>query len=261
MTESILRPLHVWLNVINALLLRDIRARAGKFYTGYLVVFLMPFAHLAVVLTIYVFAKRAPPVGTDATMFFGLSILPFVIFVYPSRQIVVGLAQNRPLLYFPRVKIFDIIFARALLETANGAAVSAMTLFVLFLATGGFEPRDPFGLECAVILTIYVGIAWGAYNSLLAVLAPFWMYAFNLCFPALWLLSGGVLNVYGFPSEIQYYFAFNPLFQCVEYLRYSYYEGYPTHLLNVSYAFWFGTCLLAAALVLERLMRRHLLSA
>jgi hypothetical protein len=32
MAESILRPIHVWLNVINALLLRDIRMRAGKFY-------------------------------------------------------------------------------------------------------------------------------------------------------------------------------------------------------------------------------------
>jgi capsular polysaccharide transport system permease protein len=182
-------------------------------------------------------------------MFFGLSILPFVIFVYPSRQIVVGLAQNRPLFYFARVKIFDIIVARALLETANGTAVAIVTLFVLFLATGEFEPRDPFGMECAVLLTLYVGIAWGAYNSLLAHLMPFWLYGFNLFFPLLWMLSGGVINVYGLPLQVQRYFAFNPLFQCVEYLRYSYYEGYPTHLLDVGYTFWFGTCLLAAALV------------
>ena len=54
MNETALRPFQVWLNVINALLLRDIRARAGNFYLGYLVIFLMPFVHLGVVLAIFV---------------------------------------------------------------------------------------------------------------------------------------------------------------------------------------------------------------
>jgi capsular polysaccharide transport system permease protein len=66
MAESILRPIHVWLNVINALLLRDIRTRAGRFYTGYLVIFLMPFAHLAIVLIVFVIMLgKVPPIGTD----------------------------------------------------------------------------------------------------------------------------------------------------------------------------------------------------
>ena len=55
-----------------------------------------------------------------------------MIFVYPSRQIVVGLGQNRPLLYFPRVKVMDVIVARSLLETANGMAVSGVVVLVLF---------------------------------------------------------------------------------------------------------------------------------
>jgi capsular polysaccharide transport system permease protein len=113
MAESILRPIHVWLNVINALLLRDIRTRAGRFYTGYLVIFLMPFAHLAIVLIVFVIMLgKAPPIGTDPVIFFGLSVLPFVIFIYPARQIVMGLLMNRPLLYFPRVKVMDRCRAR-----------------------------------------------------------------------------------------------------------------------------------------------------
>ena len=102
MTETTLRVFQVWLNVINALLLRDIRARAGTFYSGYLLVFLMPFLHLAAVLIVFIATGRVPPVGTQPIIFYGLSILPFVVFVYPSRQIVVALAANRPLLYFPQ---------------------------------------------------------------------------------------------------------------------------------------------------------------
>jgi capsular polysaccharide transport system permease protein len=260
MAESILRPIHVWLNVINALLLRDIRVRAGKFYTGYLVIFLMPFGHLAVVLVVLTVLNRAPPIGTNATIFYGLSILPFVIFVYPSRQILIALPMNRPLLYFPRVKIIDVFVARGLLETANGMAVAGVVLLVLFFATGEFEPRDPAGIMWAVLLTIYVGIAWGAYNSLIAHLFPFWAIIFNLFFPLIWMASGILLNVHGLPAPFQRYLAFNPVLQCIEYVRYSYYEGYPSDILDVGYAFWFATCLLAFALLIERLFRRQLLS-
>ena len=260
MAESILRPIHVWLNVINALLLRDIRTRAGKFYTGYLVIFLMPFAHLAVVLVVLTVLNRAPPIGTQPVIFYGLSVLPFVIFVYPARQLLMALPMNRPLLYFPRVKIVDVMVARAILETANGMAVAGVVLLVLFLATSEFEPRDPAGIMWALLLTLYVGIAWGAYNSLIATLFPFWFLAFNLCFPLIWMASGILINVHGLPAVIRDYLAFNPVLQCIEYIRYSYYEGYPVDILDPAYAFWFATCLLAFALLIERLFRRQLLS-
>ena len=105
----------------------------------------MPFVHLGVVLTFFVATERAPPVGTQPIIFYGLSILPFVVFMYPSRQIVVALVANRPLLYFPRVKITDVIIARGLLEAANGMAVSAMLFVVLFVATGEFPRAIPSG--------------------------------------------------------------------------------------------------------------------
>jgi capsular polysaccharide transport system permease protein len=75
-----------------------------------------------------------------------------------------------------------------------------------------------------------------------------------------WLGSGIIFNVHGFPSEIRHWFAFNPLFQCIEYLRYSYYWNYPNELLDVSYPFWCATILLASCFFLERLLRRQLLS-
>jgi capsular polysaccharide transport system permease protein len=156
MAESILRPIHVWLNVINALLLRDIRTRAGRFFTGYIVIFLMPFAHLAIVLIGFVYVLgKAPPFGTDPTIFFGLSVLPFVIFIYPARQIVMGLLMNRPLLYFPRVKVMDVVFARAILEAANGMTVAGVVLICVSVASGEFEPRDPLGMLGALLLSLH----------------------------------------------------------------------------------------------------------
>jgi capsular polysaccharide transport system permease protein len=261
MAESILRPIHVWLNVVNALLLRDIRVRAGRFYMGYLLLFLLPFAHLAITLIAFVYIfRRPPPIGTDSTLFFGLSVLPFVIFTYPARQIIAAMMTNRALLCFARVKIMDIIAARGILEAANGMAVSALVLLVVSVLSSEFAPRDPLGMLCALLLTLYLGIAWGAYHSLFATMFPFWALAVNLFTPLLWLGSGIIINVHGFPSEIQHWFAFNPLFQCVEYLRDSYYQGYPDELLDVGYVFCFATIMLASCFFLERLLRRKLRS-
>jgi capsular polysaccharide transport system permease protein len=260
-SPAILHALHVWLNVINAILLRDIRVRAGKFYSGYLVIFLMPFAHLGVLLVVFIVAGRIPPVGTQPMIFFGLSILPFVVFMYPSRQIVVGLASNRPLLYFPRVKIMDVIIARGLLESVNGLMVSAVVCLVLFLVTGEFSPRDSFGITCSMLLTLYLGCAYGLLNALIAHVFVFWHYAFNVLFPLIWILSGILFNPHAIPSPYKEYLAYNPLLQCVEYIRYSYYEGYPDDMLDVSYVFWTATIMIALGLFVERSSRRVLLSS
>jgi capsular polysaccharide transport system permease protein len=255
------RSILIWLNVINALLLRDIRVRAGKFYIGYLVIFSMPFVHLAIMLIVFtVIFKRPPPFGNQPMIFFGISILPFVIFLYPSRQVMISLLINRPLLYFPRVKIVDIFIARGILEFANGMAVAAVVCVVLFIAEGEFFPRDPLGFVSALALTLYLGFGWGAYNALFAGLFHTWSMAFNLFFPLLWIGSGILFNFHGIPAQYAHILSFNPLLHCVEWLRYSYYDGYPSDLLDPSYPFWFATSLLACALVWERILRRQLLS-
>jgi capsular polysaccharide transport system permease protein len=260
MPGAIERSIRVWLNVVNALLLRDIRVRAGRFYIGYLAIFSMPFLHLAIILIAWlVIFKRPPPFGNQAVIFYGISVLPFVIFVYPARQIMMSLLINKPLLSFSRVKVVDLFISRGILEFANGMAVAALVCVVLFVAEGDFSPRDPLGFLSALILTLYLGFGWGAYNAIFAALFPGWAIGFNLCFPVLWLGSGILFNFHGFPLQYAYMLSFNPLLHCVEWLRYAYYDGYPTDLLDPSYTFWFATSLIAGAFFWERMFRRKIL--
>ena len=93
--------------------------------------------------------NRPPPIGIDLTLFFGLSILPFVIFTYPSRQIMLALMTNRPLLNFARVKIMDIIIARGILEAANGMAVSGVVLLFVSVASAQ-SSRRAIPSECCL---------------------------------------------------------------------------------------------------------------
>jgi capsular polysaccharide transport system permease protein len=112
-----------------------------------------------------------------------------------------------------------------------------------------------------LLLTLYLGCAWGFVNALLAHLFHFWSYAFNIFFPLMWLLSGILFNPHAILSPYKEYLSYNPLLQCVEYIRYSYYEGYPGDLLDVSYVFWTATCIIALGFSIERASRRVLLSS
>jgi capsular polysaccharide transport system permease protein len=98
-TEPLRRPRASPL-AIRAILLRDVRLRVGRYYTGFLMILLMPLAHLLIVVIVFHLFGRLAPQGTDQIVYFGLSILPFVIYSYLARQIVYSLAENRPLLLF-----------------------------------------------------------------------------------------------------------------------------------------------------------------
>lgn len=248
------------LAVIGAILLRDIRVRAGPYYTGFFIILLMPLLHLLAVVALFKFFNRVAPVGTNQIVYFGLSILPFVIFSYLSRQIVVSLSMNRPLMFFNRVKIFDIFLARCILESVNSVVVFVMVIVILFFVADEFFPRDWAGMILATFATIYLGFSIGVANGLIALVIPFWTIFFNVLMPVIWVTSGIIFFPSAIPDPYRQWIALNPILQCVEWMRYSFYEDYPDKLLNIPYLFGFATIVLAVSLIVERLSRRILLS-
>ncbi|HXN87953.1 MAG TPA: ABC transporter permease [Methylocella sp.] len=253
-------PLAINAAAIGAILLRDIKQRAGPYYTGFLMILLMPLAHLLIVVTVFHLFGRLAPQGTDQVVYFGISILPFVIYVYLSRRIVIALAENRPLLHFNRVKIFDILLARGILEAADSVVVFIIFVCMLAVYSTDFSPRDWAGIVFAVAGTIYFSFSIGVSNALIAHVVPVWILLFNLSIPAFWLASGIVFFPTAIPEPYDRWLAFNPLLQCVEWIRYAYYEDYPDKLLNIPYIVTFATACLAVSLIAERLTRHVLLS-
>ena len=253
-------PLAINAAVIGAILLRDIKLRSGPYYTGFLMILLMPLAHLLIVVMAFHIFGRLAPEGTDQVVYFGMSILPFVIYAYLSRQIVISLAENRPLLYFNRVKIFDILLARGILEATGSVIVFIIFVCILAVYSNDFSPRDWAGIVFAVAATIYFSFSIGVSNALIAHVLPVWHLLSNLSMPVFWLASGILFFPTAIPDPYDRWLALNPLLQCVEWIRYAYYEDYPDKLLNIPYLITFATACLALSLICERLVRRVLLS-
>ena len=221
---------------------------------------LMPLAHLLCVVIVFHLFGRLAPQGTDQIVYFGLSVLPFVIYTYLSRQVVISLIENRPLLYFNRVKIFDILLARGILEAAGSVVVFIIVVCILAVYSTDFSPRDWPGIVFAVATTIYFSFSFGVLNALISRLLPIWYIFFNLTIPLMWISCGIIFYPTAIPDPYDRWLALNPLLQCVESICYAYYEDYPDKLLNIPYVITFATVCLAVSLVAERLARRVLLT-
>src|ERR1700730_1240539 len=213
-------PLAINAAAIGAILLRDIKQRAGRYYTGFLMILLMPLVHLLIVVMAFHIFGRLAPQGTDQVVYFGLSVLPFVVYAYLSRQIVISLFENAPLLYFNRVKIFDILFARGILEATSSVVVFIILVCILTVYSTDFSPRDWPGIVFAVAATIYFGFSFGVANALIACVLPVWYLLFNLSIPVFWLASGIIFYPTAIPDPYDWWLALNPLLQCIEWIRY-----------------------------------------
>jgi capsular polysaccharide transport system permease protein len=95
---------------------------------------------------------------------------------------------------------------------------------------------------------------------MIAHVLPVWYIFSNLSIPVFWLASGILFFPSAIPDPYDRWLALNPLLQCVEWIRYAYYEDYPDKLLNIPYLIAFATACLAVSLIAERLARRVLLS-
>lgn len=245
--------------VIQALILRDMRTRFGRTFFGYVIMVIWPLSHLLSMMAGYLVARQTAPVGTNVTVFLGTGILPYILCLYPARQIMMALFQNHPLLYFPVVKSFDVIVARVILEIITAFWVIAVFCMILFVFNIDFMPVEPGEALLAILATLYFAVALGFISAIIFKLTRAWIVVIIIAMISMYLTSGALFLPSTLTDKTQYYLSFNPLLHSVEWLRSAYYEGYSYGLLSREYLLWFSSILLAIGLVSERLLRGYIL--
>jgi capsular polysaccharide transport system permease protein len=245
--------------VLVALMLRDIKTRFGGSEWGFLIAIAWPLSHILILLAINTAAGRVAPYGDSAALWFATGIVPFMAFSYMSRFIMYGIVLNRPTLMFPRVKITDILFARAIVEALSAGCV-VLILAIIFWANGiNFVPLDASQACFALGAAMLLGLGAGVINAIVAAAYPIWTTGYSLFTIFLWLTSGVFYVANALPESLRYPLSFNPVVHGIEWMRSAYYEGYSGSFLDKGYIIWFALSLLSAGLLLERVVRGKLL--
>lgn len=245
--------------VIGALILRDMRTRFGRSHLSYVTALVMPLGHAVIVSLVWLFVNRPVPIGTSALIFFTTGVLPFVTWLYPFRQIAFAVLMNKPLLYFPKVKIVDIMLARTVLECLTAFVVVLVFLFFLVMAGEDVGARSPLKVVGALLAALYFGVAFGMFNGLIVAIYPSWAMFTGLIAPVVWAASGSVFMAETIPSPYREWLAINPLLHCVELGREGFYWDYHSPVANLPYVFGVSTLILALVLLTERQIRGRIL--
>jgi capsular polysaccharide transport system permease protein len=245
--------------VLVALMLRDIKTRFGGSEWGFLIAIAWPLSHIVILLLLNVGVGRVVPYGDSAALWFATGVVPFMAFSYMSRFIMLGIVLNRPMLLFPRVKITDILFARAIVEVLSAGCV-ILILAILFWSNGiDFMPIKPAQACFALGASMLLGLGAGVINAIIGAAYPLWITGYALFMLILWLTSGVFFVASALPESIRYPLSFNPVVHGVEWMRSAYYEGYGASFLDRGYMVGCALVCLFVGLALERMVRGRLL--
>ncbi|SEP40370.1 capsular polysaccharide transport system permease protein [Methylobacterium sp. UNC300MFChir4.1] len=237
--ESQKDPIESYLHVLHALMLRDMRTRFGASLWGYGVVVLWPCVHVFMLIAIYTFQKLAAPLGDNRALFFATGAVPVLVFQYISREVMKAVIMNRPLTYYPQVKLFDVILARILVEIVTGFLAMIVVCSTLIIIGSDPIPSQPFTAMCGYVAAIILGIGIGTINVAIIGFFPGWLIGYALFSIILYVSSGVMFLPSYMPDKIYYWMKFNPALQLAEWVRSAYYP-YAGIQVDYLYVIMFG---------------------
>lgn len=256
--ESTLRyGLRVQLQVIGALIMRELHTRYGRENIGYLWLIGEPMLLAGSVSLIHL---------SDHQRTGGILPVPFALGGYCSfiifRSILTRaesvLHSNLPLLYHRMVTIFDMLVARAILECAS--SVLALTLLLAgAYALGVAElPAQPVVMLAALAL-----ITWFSFGVSMLVCAITYAskMANRLIHPIVYLampLSGAFFLLKWIPEPYRTWLSWVPLTQMFEMLRIGQFPNFDSPYVDVFYIVAWCLVLTLAGLASLRVVRRHI---
>lgn len=220
--------LEIQLDVLGALMLRDIRTRFGGTMWGYSIAVGWPCAHVLVITGFYALRHMPTPLGDSIVLFAVSGLSPYIIMNYASRKMMEGPLQNKQLIYFPQVKFFDVVMSRALVEICTSSLSIFLVFFIAACCGAQIVPYDAFAFCESMLLALGLALSIGFLNVFISQMFPPWMIGAIVPTLIIYFTSGAFFMTESMPAIIYEYVQWNPLMHVVKICRSSFYPGYGT---------------------------------
>jgi capsular polysaccharide transport system permease protein len=219
----------IQIEVIKALLLREMITRWGRKNIGFLWILFEPLI-IILVITIVIYILKSYT-GVQTYRLFGVDLLAFLItgynIAYLWRRTPItcaqGISANKGLLTHRNVKPFDLFFTRYILEMV-GVTLSFIIIMIGFVSFNLIPAPASYELMVAA----WVLMMWFALGLSLTV-APIISLSQNLSYVwmgisiVLYFLSGSFYMVDWLPAKLQVIVMWNPILSGTEMLRHGYF--------------------------------------
>lgn len=248
--------------LVGVVLLQDVRTRlGGRSHLGYVWAIMLPLLHMSVITGLYLVKTAVSPLGDNPGLFMATGIVPYILCLYPAREMPRTIMENRQLLAIPMLKPIHLMVSRAILEILSATIALALFLLGLYLVGIDLIPIDLHEAAKAAAAAIFLGVGLGFFNTIMAaVVGYFWIMAFIFIAIALYFTAGVLFPVGAMPEEMREYTDYNPIFQLVEWMRTAYYTSYDIGTVNKPLVLALSMIGVAAGLLGERFIRGKILS-
>jgi len=243
------------LRVITALLLRDMKTRAGSSYFGFFVGLLVPLAHVGIVLGLYVILGRRSALGTDVFLFLSSAIVHFVVWSYTHQKVLFAFPQNIPLVAFPVVKLVDIFIARSVIELMNSLLIILVVGLFLNTITNDFYIHNYPSLFYSFFLSYLLGVSTGGLFGIIAMAVPGFMMVSFLIIPLYWVTCGAFFVPDSLPEAARSALYVLPLTHIVDYGRVAIYPSYTSDYYSLDYVYFVIVLNVLLIFTMMRVMR------
>lgn len=246
--------------VLFALVLRELRARVGRHWTGVLWTVFEPLVHVLMILTIFGYLRHIASSVMEFPVFLVSGLMPFFLFRSLSQRLTDAIESNRGLFSYRQVKPLDTVIGRGVVECLTWFAVLLFTLSILQWLGFRALPRQPLEFFGVAALMALLG---GALGLLLAVVThgrPRVRSVVRMLYGPLYFTSGVIFSIDRMPPEFFDWLSWNPLLHLVDLSRNAFEPLHQPHVgVGWSYPAAFTLVLLALALALYSRDRQKLL--
>lgn len=255
---SIFQGLTVAAQVVGAVIHREILARFGQNYLGYIWAILIPLALFVTLDVIFHVIDRGVPYGATIETFLLTGIIPVLVFFMNAKtRALAAVRSNKNLLYFRQVKPLTLITSAFILDFLTGITILAVAFFCLYLYGHNISVHDPLQVLTGLVLISLLAMVFGGVFGLAALAIPDVVNVSQAFNRVVFFTSGVFFYANELPPGVRKILLYNPIFHLVELIRDGFFLPYEPTGVTWSYPV---ACIVLGLLVmlsLERLVRRY----
>lgn len=247
------------LEVLNALILREIKTRFGDHQLGYLWALIEPSLWIGTFVGIFYLFGRSSPSGMDPVSFIATGLIPYMAFRNTTSKAVNAIDANKGLLFYPQVQPLDLVLARAVLEFVTLIMVFCVIIFAASMWRGTLpHVADWVQLVFGFVAASALGTSLGLVLSGLSVFTPTIERLHGAILRPMFWFSGVFFTANGLPLAARELMLYNPVLHVIEFVRSGWFVEYRSQYASMGYATTWIVGLTFLGLVIERAARRRL---
>lgn len=237
---------------IVVLLDRERKTRFAGGMLGYLWAYITPAVWITLIVGLFVYLQRTPPIDAGLEIFVATGILPYVAFRQTVTALSRVLSAHRYMRYFSTVSTDDILWSSMILEGLN-LIVSALLIFgVVTIFFGAALPNALPSVLFALAIAWILGCGVGRFVAIGSQLSDTFARAVPLALRPFFWLSGIFYTAAELSGPVREILWFSPFLHVTEMLREGYFLGFSSQFASAWYPILVAAGFFLLSLPLER---------